>query len=41
VINPEVSIIITNYNYSRYVRECIESCINQGALLMMGVLMIV
>ena len=27
--NPEVSIIVTNYNYSRYLSQCIESCINQ------------
>ena len=26
---PEVSIIITNYNYSKYLRTCVESCISQ------------
>src|SRR3972149_4201969 len=30
-MHPEISIIITNYNYSKYLGKCIESCINQDA----------
>ena len=28
--NSKVSIIITNYNYSRFLDECLQSCINQN-----------
>lgn len=28
-MNPDVSIIITTYNYEIYIRECIESCLHQ------------
>ena len=27
--SPDVSIIITNYNYGKYVQRCLRSCINQ------------
>ena len=27
--NPDVSIIITNYNYSRYIARCVRSCLKQ------------
>ena len=30
--NPDVSIIITNYNYSRYVSRAIRSCLNQRSV---------
>lgn len=26
---PEVSIIITNYNYNKYLERCVKSCLNQ------------
>jgi glycosyltransferase involved in cell wall biosynthesis len=26
---PEISIIVTNYNYSRYLERCLRSCLNQ------------
>jgi len=29
LINPDVSIIITNYNYGQYLGRCIRSCIGQ------------
>ena len=29
-MHPEVSIIITNYNYSKYIEKCIESCLKQN-----------
>tara|TARA_X000001388_G_scaffold77085_2_gene76429 strand:- start:844 stop:1467 length:624 start_codon:yes stop_codon:yes gene_type:complete len=28
-ISPDVSIIITNYNYGKYIQRCLRSCINQ------------
>ena len=27
---PDVSVVITNYNYSRYLDRCIRSCLNQN-----------
>ena len=27
---PHVSIIITNYNYSKFICRCIESCLDQN-----------
>ena len=29
IVDPKVSIIITNYNYSKYVKDAIDSCLNQ------------
>src|SRR4051812_29781979 len=29
VSSPKVSILINNYNYARYLRECIDSCLAQ------------
>ena len=29
-MQPVISIVITNYNYSNYLGKCIESCINQN-----------
>ena len=29
-INKKVSIIITNYNYSRFLNKCLKSCVNQN-----------
>ena len=26
---PDISIIITNYNYERYIARCLRSCLNQ------------
>lgn len=26
---PDISIIVTNYNYSKYIQRCLRSCINQ------------
>jgi glycosyltransferase involved in cell wall biosynthesis len=28
-MNADVSIVITNYNYSKYIQRCLRSCINQ------------
>jgi len=28
-MKPDISIIITNYNYSRYLPQCLESCLGQ------------
>ncbi len=30
---PLVSLVITNYNYSAYLRRCVESCLNQKCAL--------
>lgn len=30
---PEVSIIITNYNYGKYISRCLRSCLNQERVL--------
>ena len=30
---PEVSIIVTNYNYGKYISRCLRSCLNQERLL--------
>jgi glycosyltransferase involved in cell wall biosynthesis len=32
-MHPEISIIITNYNYSAYLAQCITSCIEQDSSL--------
>lgn len=40
MIDPEVSIIITNYNYSRYLDQCIESCVAQRTQLKYEVIII-
>ena len=29
-MNPDVSIIVTNYNYEKYIARCIRSCLSQN-----------
>ena len=28
-MNPDISIIITNYNYGKYIARCLRSCLSQ------------
>ena len=30
IINPEVTVYITNYNYGKYISQAIKSCLNQS-----------
>ena len=40
MMQPELSIIITNYNYSQYLKACIEGCIHQETAVPYEVIMV-